>query len=191
MVRHSGRLVRKEISVVSRASSFALAAIVVLAAGADIAQGARQVTLTAVADSGLYGDSGSGRANRGAGGRFDIGPMQNVLIKFDLSGVLSAQEVIQSAILQLKEAKGDRYSYGMHVYAYPFAVAWQEGIGTTGGVSGSTGFPWGPASIGDAVYLYSQTTQVGLAEQYPELASAGWTGYIVATNGVAWTLPGG
>ena len=105
--------------------------------------------------------------------------------------MLGAQEVIQTAVLQFKEAKGDRYAYGMHVYAYPLAAAWQEGIGTTAGASGSTGFPWGPASIGDAVYLYSQVTQVGPAEQYPELASAGWTGYIVATNGVPWTVTGG
>ena len=100
--------------------------------------------------------------------------------------MLGAQEVIQTAVVQLKEAKGDRYSYTMHVLAYPLAGSWQEGTGTTGGVVGSTGFPWGPAAVGDAVYLYSQATEVGLADQYPSLVAAGWTGYVVATNGVAW-----
>ncbi len=166
----------------------AVAAFVVMLPNFAAGQTSREVTLPVVADSGLYG--ANGRDNRGAGGRFDIGAAETALLKFDLTGVLGPHETIQSAVLQIKEGNSRLYSFDFHVVAYPMAGPWQEGIGTYDGLVGSGAFPWGPASIGDAVYLFKEVTAVGLADQYPDLVSTGWTGVTVATDGVPWDQPG-
>ena len=139
------------------------------------------LTLTPVADSGLYG-AGSDYSNRGTGGRFDIGTTQDALIKFDLAGKLAPGEMITGATLQLYTARSG-YNYNLHILGYPLAAPWQEGIGNAGTV-GDLGFPWAPASIGDAVFAFQQTTAVG-----PGTGS--FAGKTVATAGIPWNTPGG
>jgi hypothetical protein len=140
-----------------------------------------QLTLTPIADLGLYG-AGSDYSNRGTGGRFDIGPTQDGLLQFDLAGRVDPDEMITGATLQLYTAR-QGYSFSLHVVGYPLAAAWQEGIGNAGTV-GDLGFPWGPASIGDAVFAFQQTTAVGLG-------TGSFAGVIVATAGIPWNTPGG
>ena len=90
--------------------------------------------------------------------------------------------MIVGAVLQLADT-GMGSGYSVQVVGYPLAVPWQEGLGNAGTV-GDTGFPWGPASIGDAVYAYREVTAVG-----PGTGSFAST--IVATDGVSWNTPGG
>jgi chitodextrinase len=140
-----------------------------------------QLMLTPIADLGLYG-AGSDYSNRGTGGRFDIGLTQDGLLQFDLAGRIEEDEMITGATLQLYTAR-QGYSFNLHVVGYPLAAAWQEGIGNAGTV-GDLGFPWGPVSIGDAVFAYKQTTAVGLG-------SGSFATVIVATDGIPWNTPGG
>ena len=152
---------------------------------ADAVTSTRQVVLTPVADLGLYGGGGYGGndcSNRGTGGRFDIGLTQDALLKFDVASPLAPDEMIVGATLQLADT-GMGGGFSLQVVGYPLAVPWQEGIGNAGAV-GDTGFPWGPASIGDAVWLYQQATAVGLG-------TGSFASTIVATDGVAWNTPGG
>ncbi len=142
----------------------------------------RSATVGPVADSGLYGSTDQDRANRGTGGRMDIGSAQSALVKFDIAPQLAADECVLSATLQLYTAR-QGYTFTQHVVAYPLAAAWQEGVGNAGAV-GDLGFPWGPASIGDAVWLYQRTTAVGLG-------TGGFASILVATDGVPWNVAGG
>ncbi len=142
---------------------------------------AGSLTLMPIADNGLYG-AGSDYSNRGTGGRFDVGLTQDGLMRFDLAGKLVPGEMITGATLRLYSARGG-YDFSLHVMAYPLADAWQEGIGNAGTV-GDTGFPWGPASIGDAVFAFKETTAVGLG-------TASFASTIVATDGIPWNAPGG
>jgi hypothetical protein len=145
----------------------------------------RQVVLTPTADAGLYGGGGYGGSdcsNRGTGGRFDIGMTQGALLEFDVAAPLAADEMIVGAALQLNDL-GMGPGYSLTVVGYPLAAEWQEGIGNAGTV-GDTGYPWGPASIGDAVWLYQQVTTVGLG-------IGAFASQIVATDGVPWNTPGG
>lgn len=160
----------------------ASAAMLCLSA-ATIEAAVRNVAVIPVSDAGLYGDlpSGQERSNRGTGGRWDIGPVQTGLLKFDVQSQLASDEMVIDATLQLYTAR-QGYVFDMHVVAYPLAAAWQEGIGNAGAV-GDLGFPWGPASIGDAVWLYKQTTQVGLG-------TSSFAAVQVATDGVAWNTAG-
>ena len=66
---------------------FAGVALLVLCCLAMSSQAAvRTATVNPVADSGLYGATdGSDHSNRGTGGRMDIGPTQNSLVKFDIA----------------------------------------------------------------------------------------------------------
>jgi hypothetical protein len=143
------------------------------------------LVLIPVADSGLYSGGGYGGndcANRGTGGRFDLGPTQAGLLKFDLAGKLLPGEMVTGATLQLYTARAG-YSFNLHLLCYPLAAPWQEGIGNAGAV-GDLGFPWGPASIGDAVWMYQQATAVGLG-------TGSFVSKIVATAGIPWNTPGG
>jgi hypothetical protein len=164
------------------------AALVLLIVAAGSVFAATVETLNPVKDSGMYYPHSGGNTNRGIGGRFDVGGAagedDNALLMFDLSSVVvPVGEKIVSATLQFKTASSSAYNFNMDVVAYPLAADWQEGVGTTGGVSGSTGFPWGPASVGDAVFNYSSVTAVA--------PDAAFGGYDVATAGTAWNSPGG
>ena len=163
---------------------FAGVALLVLCCLAVSSQAAtRSATVNPVADSGLYGAAdGSDHSNRGTGGRMDIGAVQNSLVKFDIAPQLAADECVLGATLPLYTAR-QGYVFTQHVVAYPLVAAWQEGVGNAGAV-GDLGFPWGPASIGDAVALYQQTTAVGLG-------TGGFASTTVATAGVPWNAMGG
>lgn len=134
---------------------------------------ARVVTVNPLADLGLYG--GNPNENRGAGGRMDVGTTQSTLIKFDLQGVLAANEAISDATLVVFNARGG-YTFNLNVVAYPLLVSWQEGTGAAGGGTGAP--PWGPVNIGDSVYNYRSVTAVS-ADTVP-----------IATAGTAWGAVG-
>ena len=153
-----------------------------------LAPGPRSIVIEPSMDGPMYGlSSGSGNSNRGAGGRFDLNgadstKVDSALIKFDLTDVLLSHERIASATLDLFAAKTvANASYNMDVRAYPLLVSWVEGTGTNG-EPGSTAWPWGPAVIGDTVYNYWQVTATG--------TDSSFGGYVVATAGVPWTVPG-
>lgn len=164
---------------------FAVTVLGVLCMPVGAAQaGVRNATVNPVADSGLYGDTSSGQevSNRGSGGRFDIGPIQDALVLFDISSQLGPGESVIGATLQLYTAR-QGYTFALHVVGYPLAASWQEGVGN-GGTVGDLAFPWGPASIGDAVYVYQQTTAVGLG-------TGSFASILVATAGIPWGVAGG
>lgn len=140
----------------------------------------RQAEVNPVSDLGLYG-GGSTYSNRGSGGRMDVGPVDSSLMKFDITPLLAPDECVLSATLQFYTAR-QGYVFDQHVVAYPLAVSWQEGVGNAGAV-GDLGFPWGPASIGDAVHAYKEVTAVG-----PGTDS--FAGILVAAAGVPWNTPG-
>lgn len=151
-------------------------------------QATRVVVLEPIKDSGMYGLVASGNSNRGAGGRFDVRAddpteVNSVLMQFDLSGVLSPGEHIESATLELFSVREEAgLTWDLEMKAYPLLDLWVEGIGTTDGIGGSTDYPWGPASVGDAVYSYKQVSTVA--------PDPGFGNYDVATGGVAWTVGG-
>jgi len=163
---------------------FAGVALLVLCCTAMPSQAAvRSVTVNPVADSGLYGATdGSDHANRGSAGRMDVGSTQDSLVKFDIAPQLAADESVLSATLQLYTARKG-YTFTQHVVAYPLAASWQEGVGN-GGAVGDLAFPWGPASVGDAIWLYQQATTVGPG-------TGNFASMTVATAGVSWNTPGG
>jgi phosphodiesterase/alkaline phosphatase D-like protein len=150
--------------------------------------GPRTVVLGPSKDSGLYGLVASGNSNRGAGGRFDLRAddpvnVNSALMQFDLTDVLAAGERIESARLDLFSVRLEAaLAWDLQIRAYPLLAHWVEGMGTTDGVAGSTDYPWGPVSIGDAVYSYRQVTAAA--------PDAGFGGYEVATAGVPWAVPG-
>jgi hypothetical protein len=162
----------------------ALAAVLV---GAGGALAATVETLNPVKDSGMYAAAASGNSNRGDDGRFDIGTgpgNDGALLKFDLgSVVVPPGQLIVAATLQLKTASSSPYNFNMDVVAYPLTADWQEGVGNSG-ATGGTGFPWGPASVGDAVYNYEQVTDV-------DSGAAPFDTTLVATAGVPWGASGG
>lgn len=122
-------------------------------------------------------------------GRFDVRAddpteVNSVLMQFGLSGVLSPGEHIESATLELFSVREEAgLTWDLDMKAYPLLDLWVEGIGTTDGIGGSTDYPWGPASVGDAVYSYKQVSTVA--------PDPGFGNYDVATGGVAWTVGGG
>jgi hypothetical protein len=143
---------------------------------------ARVVTLNPAADLGLYDTAGQEVSNRGWGGRMDVGGTQTSLLKFNLQGLLAADEEITGATLQFFNV-GSGYTFDLNVVAYPLLVSWQEGAGTTGGVVGSTGFPWGPVAIGDSVWNYQSATATGLG-------TGSFATQTVAAAGTPWGAPG-
>jgi len=156
-----------------------------------------EVVLTAVKDSGLYlDDPGSefndptpkGDSNRGIGGRADINLFgDGMLVQFDLSGVtIDAGEEILSATLELASASSTP-AFQVDLVAYPLADSWGEGTGAGSSGSGDLGFPWGPASVGDAVYNFKSvtTTRVGTAADFD------FQGETLADTGTAWNTAGG
>ena len=141
---------------------------------------ARYVELIPVKDSGFY--AAHGNSNRGDGGRFDIGTDDSALIQFDLSTTnIYPWETITAGTMEIWTANKGPYPYNMNIVAYPVADSWQEGTGTTAGVTGSTGFPWGPAAVGDAVYNYKYVTGVSTGDAPFNM---------VATSGTPWTVAG-
>jgi len=169
------------------------------------------VTLKADRDLGLYaiesapvGAPGILGTNRGLGGRMDFsgtatnngdptdptiwtpgGPGQNGLMSFDLSSLsLQPGDSIASAELNIYRL-GAGYGFDVDLVAYPLREAWSEGNGTTGGVSGSTGFPWGPTQVGDTVRSFRVVDTV-----VPGEGIWGGNGFDAAATGVAWDLPG-
>ena len=145
---------------------------------------ARYVELTPSKDSGLYANGSDGNSNRGIGGRFDIGTYDSTLIQFDLSTTnIYSWETITAGTMEIWTANRGPYPYNMNIVAYPVIDEWQEGTGTTANISGSTGFPWGPASIGDAVYNYKYVTGVSTGD-------APFDTMLVATSGTPWTVAG-
>ncbi len=140
-----------------------------------------QLVLNPMADAGLYG-AGSDYSNRGTGGRMDVGLTQDALLTFDLAGKLAADEMVTGATLVLGTAR-QGYSFNLQVVAYPLVAPWGEGIGN-GGTVGDLGFPWAPASIGDAVWAFQRVTAVGPG-------SGSFAGSTVATAGIPWAIPGG
>ena len=158
--------------------------VLLVAAGSALAE--RTVALNAVKDSGMYGAAAGGNSNRGDGGRWDINVTgdDGGLLQFDFSGVtLAAGESISAVTLECFSASGGPSTFDWTLVAYPLVDPWVEGDGTTGGTSGSTGYPWGPATEGDAVYNYKVVSAVA--------ANAGFGGYDTATAGTAWNTPGG
>ncbi|MHC4715824.1 MAG: hypothetical protein ACYS5V_02540 [Planctomycetota bacterium] len=159
--------------------------VVVLFLVGGVVQADRIVTLTADKDSGLYKAAASGNSNRGDGGRFDVVPgADSGLLQFDFSGVsLAAGESIASATLTIYSASSGPFQYNFaNLEAYPMVAPWQEGVGNSG-TTGDTGYPWGPASVGDAVWNYKSVASVAV----------GVTPFhttLVATSGTAWNTPG-
>jgi len=159
--------------------------VVVLCVVAGIVQADRTVTLTASKDSGLYKAAASGNSNRGDDGRFDIGVgSDSALLQFDLSGVsLAVGESIASATLTISSASAGPFNYNFaNLEAFPMVAPWQEGVGNSGS-TGGTGFPWGPASVGDAVFNYKTVATVGVG-------AAPFNTTTVATGGTAWNVAG-
>ena len=159
--------------------------VVVLCLVAGVVQADRIVTLTATKDSGLYQAAAGGNSNRGDDGRFDVIPgSDSALLQFDLSGLsLAAGEVIGSATLSIFSASSKPFQYDFaNLEAYPMAAPWQEGVGNSGS-TGGTGFPWGPASVGDAVFNYKTVTAVGAG-------AAPFDTTLVATAGTSWAVTG-
>ena len=148
---------------------------------------ARFVELTPVKDSGLYFAAADGNSNRGIGGRFDIYTNDSALIQFDLSTTnIHPWEIITAATLQIWTANKGPYPYNMNIVAYPLADSWQEGTGTTANISGSTGFPWGPASIGDACYNYQEITGNDILND----TNSHFNSMMIATSGIPWSVAG-
>ncbi len=151
--------------------------------------GPRTVVLGPKKDGPMYGASTSnGNSNRGLGGRFDLNgtnptSVDSVLMQFDLTDVVGSSEQIVGATLDLYPPKtAGTASYNIELRAYPLLVNWVEGSGTNNGVIGSTDWPWGPAQIGDTVYNYREVTATG--------TDSSFGGYVVATAGVPWDVPG-
>ena len=120
-------------------------------------------------------------SNRGLGGQHYWDNGDTMLLKFDLSG-LSPGMVVKAGTLELFSGHEGPYDFNWQVTAHAMRVDWQEGIGTTDGVYGSIGYPWGPASLGDATFAYRQVTATG---------STGWgSGAIVGIAGIPWEVPG-
>ena len=156
--------------------------LVVLAAH-SIAEGQSTIVLKSVKDGGLYAAAGDGNSNRGDDGRMDFNTAgDGVLVQFDLSGVLGPGESISAATLELFAARSSN-THDFQLVGYPLGAAWGEGVGNSG-ISGGTGFPWGPASVGDAVYNFKDVTDVGAG-------NAPFDSTDVANAGVAWNTPGG
>ena len=144
----------------------------VVAFASSSAMAVRVVTLESVKDVGLWGNSGTptdaSGSNRGLGGRMDItttGVGNSSLVQFDLSGVLLPGETISAGVVNLYGARGGGTN-GIQVVGYPVAAPWVEGLGTTGGVVGSTGFPWGDAATGDVCYDYKSIGSVIVAATF-------------------------
>lgn len=143
------------------------------------------VTLLPTKDSGMYAAVAAGASNRGLGGRMDLGggsAGDGCLVQYDLTGVLAAGESIQSAVIKVYAARGTGLApWTQNVVGYDLANAWGEGVGN-GGAVGDLGYPWGPASVGDAVFNYSSVTATGTVPGY---------GPVVATAGTPWNTAGG
>jgi len=173
---------------------------------------ARVVTVKADRDLGMYGiESAATNApgvlgtNRGAGGRFDMdgtatnngfnedpsywtpgGSGQNVLMGFDMSTLnLQPGEFISSAVMNIYRLSAG-YGFDVDFVAYPMRDTWSEGIGTTGGDSGSEGFPWGPTQVGDSVRSLRVVDTVVVAD-----GIWGANNFDAAATGTAWAVPGG
>ena len=73
-----------------------------------------------------------------------------IFIQFDLSGV--TQQIV-AATLNLYWVMNEGTGITADLVAYPLAAPWQEGIGNSG-VVGGTGWPWGPASVGDTSFRF-------------------------------------
>lgn len=164
----------------------ALVLALVVAFASSGAMASRTVELNPTKDSGLWAGTAASsiaNSNRGDGGRMDVDTGGNTsLIQFDLSGVvLGASEYIESATLELISAR-DGSVVNMNLVARALRNSWVEGAGTTGGVSGSTGYPWGDAAVGDVCYNYSSISAVAV--------DAGFGNYKTATAGTSWGAPG-
>jgi len=157
---------------------------------------AAEVALTSVKDSGIYindpgndppnSNSDNGSSNRGDGGRMDLNKFgDGFFVQFDFSSVsLGPSQSITSAVLELSAASNSNVSgAGLNIIGAALKDPWGEGIGNSGS-SGDTGFPWGPASIGDASFNFKSATAVGLG-------SPGFAGQTIATAGTAWAGPNG
>lgn len=141
------------------------------------------VVLPTVKDTQLI-EGFDGATNKGYGGNIYWGPNDTVLMQWDLSGITIPEgEVIQSATLELFSAHVGGYGWNWNVTAYPMRDPWQEGIGIPTDGFGGVDFPWGPASIGDAVYAYKQVSATGLG-------TGSFATETVATAGVPWGAPG-
>jgi hypothetical protein len=157
--------------------------LLVVFAAHSISEGQDTIVLKSVNDAGLYAAAADGNSNRGDDGRMDFNTTgDGLLVQFDLAGVLGPGESISGATLELFAARSSN-DHDFQLVGYPLAAAWGEGVGNSG-ISGGTGFPWGPASVGDAVYNYKEVTDVGAG-------TAPFDATDVATGGVAWNTPGG
>ena len=133
---------------------------------------AAMITVKSDRDLGLFTQEGAPTAapgvlgtQRGKGGRMDVfgnstaGGNGASLMSFDLTGLVPSGEVIVSATLELYAAR-DGSNWDADVVVYPMAVSWQEGNGTSNGLVGDLGFPWGDAAVGDSVHSFQSTSAV-------------------------------
>ena len=139
------------------------------------------ITLDASRDALLQ--AGNPGSNDGNGGKCYIGAAQGVtsadtvVMGWDFTGItLGPGEYVQSASLKFySSGSGSNFTWDLGLY--PLKKTWQEGIGAPSGGYGSTNYPWGPASVGDATATYQVVTET--------VADA--TGWIaLATAGTAW-----
>lgn len=155
--------------------------------------------LAATKDIGLfYGAPGDMQlvANRGDGGRMDVGrdpsltdSPDNLLVQHDLSGVvIPGNKQLLGAHLLTHCAKTQGGGFELNILAYPVIDSWVEGTGTTGrpapGQSGSTGYPWGDAAVGDVCSTYKVISAVTAG------VGGTWPSYQVASAGTAWNTVG-
>lgn len=179
------------------AGAAAVLALTGINASADV------ITNFPVKDSGMYPFAVDGRSNRGIGARTDIGTGstsgaegEGTLIKFDLRpgglSVIPSGHVVTGAQLRFRSASNSSYIFIANVVAYPLAADWQEGVGT-GTVAATppgTGFPWAPASVGDAVHAYKVVTEVDMATNINATYTSFGTN-LIAKTGEAWGAAGG
>ena len=105
-------------------------------------------------------------------------------------GAVPAGHEIVSASLEIYSAHGGGWGWDATVAIYPMAVSWTEGLGdsfSSDGTTGGTGFPWGPALVGESVYNYLSVTSAAIP------ASGPWgspNNLALATGGTAWGAPG-
>lgn len=145
---------------------------------------ARSVTLKTAKDSQLIAGAGGGNTTKGLGGLMYWDSGDTALLQWDFSGVtLAPGEYISSATLTVYSGHVGPYQFEWDIEAYPMRDAWQESIGVPTDGYGGIGFPWGPASVGDAVYNYKSVTATG-----PGTGS--FATETVATDGTPWEVPG-
>lgn len=156
-----------------------LLTVVLMTAGQVLADA---ITVDAAKDNWLGNAGCSGNSNRGNGGKYfysvsmDTVSTDTMVIAWDLRGVaLGPGQYVESAGIQFYSAGGGN-NFVFDVAAYALKKAWQEGTAGAPGYGG-TGYPWGPANVGDCTQNYQIVSATD-----PD--SGGWVA--LAADGTPW-----